>query len=108
MDKALTVASYLYSEYLKRISNDISEMRMHKLMYFLQRESLIELDTVLFDEPFHGWKFGPVLKSVRSAYMDAKQRSTVPFFQVNNDVSEETKKLVEAVLEKYVIRPCVP
>ena len=43
MDRALSVASYLYAEYLKKVSSDMSEMRMHKLMYFLQRESLIEL-----------------------------------------------------------------
>ena len=55
MDGALSVASYLYAEYLKKVSSDMSEMRMHKLMYFLQRESLIELGTVLLDESFHGW-----------------------------------------------------
>lgn len=101
MDKALSVAGYLYAEYLKKVSNDMSEMRMHKLMYFLQRESLIELNTVLFDESFHGWKFGPVLKSVRSAYMEARQKNTIPFFQVDNDVSKEAKKLVDAVLRRY-------
>lgn len=88
MNKALSVASYLYAEYLRKVSGDISEMRMHKLMYFLQRESLIKSGTVLFDEPFHGWKFEPVLKSVRSAYMEAKQKNTVPFFQADNDISK--------------------
>ena len=101
MDRALSVASYLYAEYLKKVSSDMSEMRMHKLMYFLQRESLIELGTVLFDEPFHGWKFGPVLKSVRSAYMEAKQKNMPLFFQVDNDVSKEAKKLVGTILERY-------
>ena len=50
MDRALSVTSYFYAEYLKKVSSDMSEMRMHKLMYFLQRELLIKLGT----EPFHG------------------------------------------------------
>lgn len=101
MDRALSIASYLYSEYLKKVSNDMSEMRMHKLMYFLQRESLIESNVVLFDESFHGWKFGPILKSVRFEYIEAKQQNTEPFFQVDSDVSEETKGLVDKILNRY-------
>ena len=34
---------------------------MHKLMYFIQRESLMYNNDILFNEDFLGWKFGPVL-----------------------------------------------
>ncbi|RGS25727.1 MULTISPECIES: Panacea domain-containing protein [Clostridia] len=47
----------------------MDEMKMHKLMYFSQRESLMYNNEPLFDGVFYGWKYGPVLKEVRSAYM---------------------------------------
>lgn len=44
-------------------------MKTHKLMYFLQRESLIQTDTVLFEEPFYVWKFGPVSVAIYRKYL---------------------------------------
>lgn len=38
-------------------------------MYFLQRESLIQTDTVLFEEPFYVWKFGPVSVAIYRKYL---------------------------------------
>ena len=62
MEKTLAVAKSLYSMYGKRFHTSMDEMKMHKLMYFAQRESLMYNRTVLFDEDFYGWKYGPVLK----------------------------------------------
>jgi len=39
----------------------------HKLLYFAQRESIIQTDTPLFDASFYGWRFGPILKEIREA-----------------------------------------
>lgn len=101
MDKSVSVAKYLYEEYNKRFQNDMDEMRMHKLMYFLQRESLIEKDVFLFNEHFHGWKFGPVLKSVRSEYIEAKKNGQRPFSRVHDEVSDNAKALVDNILATY-------
>lgn len=38
-------------------------------MYFLQRESLIQTDTVLFEEPFYVWKFVPVSVAIYRKYL---------------------------------------
>lgn len=43
-------------------------MTLHKLMYFSQRESIILNGSPLFDNVFYGWKYGPVLKEIRSEY----------------------------------------
>ena len=40
----------------------------------------------LFEESFYGWKYGPVLKSVRSQFMTPQ-----PYADVREDVSSETK-----------------
>lgn len=92
------VGSYLYNEYLRHFSEPMDEMKMHKLMYFAQRESLMLYDRCLFNEAFYGWKFGPVLKSVRSEYHD---KNKTPYSGVKDDLAGEEKKLLDAVLERY-------
>ena len=65
MDDVLCVAKCFYDYYYEEHGHNIDEMKMHKLMYFAQRESFIEYDKPLFSARFYGWKFGPVLKEVR-------------------------------------------
>ncbi|MCM1272197.1 MAG: DUF4065 domain-containing protein [Clostridium sp.] len=88
MENALNVAKYLYDTYLERFKCPMDEMKMHKLMYFVQRESLMFRKDVLFDEAFLGWKYGPVLPSVRGEY----ERKFVCIS--GGTVCEETKQLV--------------
>ena len=69
MENTLCVAKVLYDMYYEQKGVQMDEMKMHKLMYFSQRESLMYNNEPLFDGTFYGWKYGPVLKEVRSVYM---------------------------------------
>ena len=96
MEKALVVAKAMYDMYNERFGESMDEMKMHKLMYLLQRESLMSSKKVLFDESFYGWKYGPVLKSVRSSY-----KSGTYFEDVHEVPSEYARELVSCVLDRY-------
>lgn len=96
MENTLCVAKVLYDMYYEQKGVQMDEMKMHKLMYFSQRESLMYNNEPLFDGTFYGWKYGPVLKEVRSAYM-----TEALFSDVKGQVSEKTKKLLKDVLERY-------
>lgn len=96
MENTLCVAKVLYDMYYEQKGVQMDEMKMHKLMYFSQRESLMYNNEPLFDGTFYGWKYGPVLKEVRSAYM-----TEALFSDVKGEVSEKTKKLLKNVLERY-------
>lgn len=63
-----TAASYLCGRYEETYDQKIDEMKLHKLMYFAQRESLIRTGEPLFDAEFQGWRFGPVLPALRELY----------------------------------------
>ena len=63
-----TAASYLCGRYEEAYGQKIDEMKLHKLMYFAQRESLIRTGEPLFDAEFQGWRFGPVLPALREVY----------------------------------------
>ncbi|MCD8110000.1 MAG: DUF4065 domain-containing protein [Clostridiales bacterium] len=68
MEKILDVAQYVFEEYKRRTGEVIDEMKLHKLLYFAQRESLAITNEPLFAESFEGWKYGPVSKEVRACY----------------------------------------
>lgn len=68
MERILDVAQFIFDEY-RRISGEwIDEMKLHKLLYFSQRESFAILGRALFQEDLEGWKYGPVSVDVRSRF----------------------------------------
>ena len=91
-----TVASYIYEKYKSEFGIIIDEMKLHKLLYFAQRESIIQTGKPLFDATFRGWKYGPILKEIRELY---KNNS---FVLVNScsDI-DEMQPIINAVFEEY-------
>ena len=68
MESVLKVASYIAQCYQMEFGERISEMKLHKLLYFTQRESIIQFEVPMFAETFLAWKYGPVIPSIRVAY----------------------------------------
>lgn len=97
MEKLNHVAKNLYNMYFDLHDTPMDEMKMHKLMYFAQRESFLVYDEPLFDGTFHGWKFGPVLKEVRTEFHENNH----PYANVSDEVSEQTKELLQSVMKRY-------
>lgn len=75
MEKVEEIASYICSRYESQWGKRIDEMKLHKLLYFCQRESLIQLGIPLFPEQFEAWKYGPVLITIRQLYQQDKLHS---------------------------------
>ena len=96
MENTLAVAQTLYDSYLSKFNEPMDEMKMHKLMYFTQRESLICTKEPLFDEKFHGWKYGPVLLSVREEY-----KRGASFNDSNTGISVDSQKIVKQAFDRY-------
>ena len=96
MEKTMCVAKALYDMYYAEKGVHMDEMKMHKLMYFSQRESLMYNKERLFDATFYGWKYGPVLTEVRSEFRKSKS-----FSNVQGSVSANTMELLKSVLNRY-------
>lgn len=86
----LTVAACICGRYQETFGEKIDEMKLHKMLYFAQRESLIQTNEPLFDATFRGWKYGPVLKELRTPY----QEGTLP------PVTEADALALQPVLDK--------
>ena len=59
--EALAVAKELYNQYYTKFHSKMDEMKMHKLMYFTQREALMYDHLPLFNEGFLLAVEGPLL-----------------------------------------------
>lgn len=94
MEEVMNVAAYIIDRYKSEYDEQIDEMKLHKLMYFAQRESIIQTNEPLFDATFYGWKYGPILKEIRSAF---KKQSiySLKTKSFNKDISSILDKIFE-------------
>lgn len=96
MAQLLAVAKYLNELCKSRHDCEMDQMKMHKMMYFSQRESLMDAGSPLFVGEFEAWKYGPVLTEVRSEY------TTGNMFSGNYEaLTEDETRLVKDVFERY-------
>ena len=72
MEKVSKIAAYLASQFEGKFGLPIDEMKLHKLLYFGQRESYVLHDEPLFEGVFHAGQYGPVVLEVRDLYRSNK------------------------------------
>ena len=94
MIDVLDAAKYIANTYQTEYSEPISEMKLHKLLYFAQRESLVRTNNEMFDSLFQGWRFGPVIPEVRREYQDILVSRPLWMNQSN-------KEILDYVIGKY-------
>lgn len=95
MDSILEIARYICQQYKKISGETLDEMKLHKLLYFAQRESFAVLGKPLFIENMEAWIYGPVSPEVRANYETLKKDKTP------SRISRMGKKIVNRVLKKY-------
>lgn len=95
-DTVLAVASHLLTLYKRTFQQEMDEMKFHKLMYFAQRESFIQSGKPLFNATFYGWKYGPILKEIRSIYKTHCEGTLS-----DTEVSEYADEVLKTTLQHY-------
>lgn len=97
MERVIDVANYIYNHY-KLISggDKLDEMKLHKLLYFAQRECLAITGKPMFREALQGWKYGPVSVETRHAYYEGDG-----IIEKTKDVSVESARMLRGIIEEY-------
>ncbi len=67
MYSAINVAEYIIM-YCNRINKTISNLKLQKILYFVQAEFLVFKDEPCFKERIEAWDFGPVIPEVYHKY----------------------------------------
>ena len=96
MEDMRMIAAYIRDRYQREYHTPIDEMKFHKMMYFAQRESLIQTGEPLFDATFYGWKYGPVLKELRQMCKNDDFPQEVP-----QATAEAVEPVMDAVFREY-------
>ena len=84
MERIIDVAQYIYDEYKQQSGEVIDEMKLHKLLYLSQRESLAITNEPLFPEAFEGWKYGALYTEDGMYYEDRRPLSAEATYIVKN------------------------
>lgn len=95
MDRIIDVAAYIIKKYKDVSAEQLDEMKLHKLLYFTQRESFAITGAQAFEGIFEGWKYGPVCREVRNAYCNGE------IFVKTRDISNELKYIVNNIILEY-------
>lgn len=96
MASAIDVAQCIFTEYKSISGKTIDEMKLHKLLYLSQRESIAITNEPMFKENFEGWKYGPVCREVRNSYTEDGM-----FADDIREVSDEERYIVKNVILQY-------
>lgn len=99
MEDLRQIASYIYMRYQKDFGRSIDEMKLHKLLYFVQRESIVQLGAPIFKEEFEAWRYGPVLVPVRQLFRDGLLQTPLP-----KESIDKYSSVFDKVFSQYAVK----
>jgi uncharacterized phage-associated protein len=92
---------------------DITQMKLHKLLYFAQGWNLAILDVELFKDEIQAWQYGPVVPSIWYEFQDFGARPItrkakryyvergVQFTPKVGDLDGDTRQILDRVWGEY-------
>ena len=89
-----TIASFISLRYEYKYGSRIDEMKLHILLYFMQRECIVQTGSPLFAATFYAHTFGPYLPEVHAAYISNSLHDVLP-----SNIIEEYKTIFDSVFE---------
>ena len=101
--KALDVARYILTLVDVDKGDIISNLKLQKILYYIQGYHLAYFNKPLFNDKIEAWKYGPVVVNVYHEYKDY-DREQLPTNNYNFDISklsQEQKNLIINVFNTY-------
>lgn len=105
--KAETIATYFLAKDAQQAIPNVTQMKLHKLLYFAQANQLANLGTRLFDAHIEAFAHGPVVEPIRKQYAVYGRK---PIVEVNEQISslpasetisEFDQDFLDAVWERF-------
>ncbi len=90
---ALTIANFFIEKGIENC-RPVTQMQLHKLIYFAHGWNLAINSTPLISEDIQAWKFGPVIPIVYHAF---KEFGALPITRPTREVTEEFESVTPAV-----------
>lgn len=90
------VANYV----LRNIGSDVTQLKLQKLLYYVQGYSLVVLQKPMFKEDLEAWDYGPVIPELYEQLKKYKDNPITGRLEAVDLISPESQdaKLIDAVL----------
>lgn len=90
------------AKYILEKTEDISAMKLQKLVYYCQAWSLVWDENELFHEDFEAWANGPVVRELYNAHRGLFKVNADNFEQGDSaNLTDEQQETIDKVLEFY-------
>lgn len=100
--------SDLIIKYFNDLEEDITNLKLQKILYYLQAWHLVNLNGQLINETPEAWVNGPVYKRVYEKYSNVKREPLVSSLEdsfikeiKDTDLTEDQADLIDSVLKVY-------
>ncbi len=100
MYKAIDIARYILYRYTT-MELPITNLKLQKILYFVQRESLKKKNVALFVDNIEAWQFGPVVPEVYYRYAGYGGMKIDVYDDPKININEEDINLIDNVIESY-------
>lgn len=91
--KVMDLAAHVINRCID-LDKPVSNLKLQKMLYFLDINFLINFDKKLIDEDFEAWQYGPVQKEVYDKYSFFAASSIRIRQEPENDLPEEYKNSI--------------
>jgi len=100
---ALDIAGYLVNLASADPENDLTNLKLQKLLYFAQGEYLRKTGQPLFADEIEAWQYGPVIRSVYDAYKSCGA-FPITLFDIKTEpkeLADNIRAFVKSIWSKY-------
>lgn len=101
MYNVFDVAQYVLYRYME-LNRSITNLKLQKLLYFIQRKSLQVNQRPMFNEIIEAWQFGPVVPAVYYKYVGAGASEIYEFSLPDVKFEQEDIDIMEDIINKYI------
>lgn len=106
--KVLDVCNYVILKCKEILNNkgelgdyDVTNMKLNKLLYFIQLESLRKFNKPIVSNYFKAWEHGPVHLTVYHEYKSYQNQPIPQSESVTSMLTKSEKELINSILDKY-------
>jgi uncharacterized phage-associated protein len=100
MYKAIDIASYTLNHY-KDENIYITNLKLQKLLYFIQCEFIREVNELCFDDVIQAWAYGPVVPNVYYTYNRFVANEILDWRNPHTIISQQHKSIIYNITDKY-------
>ena len=98
---ALDVAMYVITYSNNKLERGITNLKLQKLLYYIQAEFLIDRRDPLFEDKIEAWRHGPVVRDVYAYFKGYLDNPIENIYKPRNSFKGHKEFLINKVVDRY-------